>query len=405
MKKIAIIGAGITSFILAYYLRKKDYEVDIYESSNQYGGVLKDLKFGDNLFFNGCQYLDGNSDLVSKFVKSIGVEVDTFDPKQGSCTDFNNKINFNFDFPGVAFSQINDFILKKNKNENLEDRLKQYPKNISSNLIEWGKKHSINLDQLHESSCYGLGLSRIRLEDKEDEIFKAKKKDALYDDLYSVNRLKNKNLKSLKCIYPKKGYSDFFNCSINFLSKDKVNIFKNKPIIPLWDKDKLFLKLNNIKLFYDKVLWTGNPTKLIQSFNNNKLESVPIKKKIYFKKLDKKVKHNLVVNVFSDKTSINQIYVYNIKNYSAINVSTLNNGEAENDIINYCKNILNEFEFRFDLKNFDHNTIQRQFFLLSKLDFRIIENFKSDIKNSNLLPGNWHIYQRSKKIDHYINLL
>jgi hypothetical protein len=405
MKKIAIIGAGITSFILAFHLRKKKYEVDIYESSNICGGVLKDIKFGDSLFFNGCQYLDGNSDLVREFTNSIKVEVDTFDPKQGSYTDFNESINLNYDFPGPSFDKISDFQLQKNTNNNLEDRLKQYPRKISSYLIEWGKKHSINLSQLHTSSCYGLGLSRIRLQNKEEEILKIKKRDALYDDLYSVNRTKKKDLKSLNCIYPKKGYSDFFDCSINFLSKNKVKIINNRPIIPLWKKDKLFLKSKNDKLFYDKVLWTGNPTKLIQSFNNAKLESIPIKKKIFFKRFNKKIKHNLVVNVFSDKTSINQIYIYNIKNYSALNVSTLNNGENENDIINFCKDILKKFEINLKFEKFDHNAIQRQFFLLSKLYAEIIKNFNSDIRNTNLLPGNWHLYQRSKKIDYYLKLL
>ncbi len=192
---------------------------------------------------------------------------------------------------------------------------------------------------------------------------------------------------------------------LTFCQKNKVKIINNRPIIPLWKKDKLFLKSKNEKLFYDKVLWTGNPTKLIQSFNNAKLESVPIKKKIFFKRFNKKIKHNLVVNVFSDKTSINQIYIYNIKNYSALNVSTLNNGENENDIINFCKDILKKFEINLKFEKFDHNAIQRQFFLLSNLDAEIIKNFNSDIRNTNLLPGNWHLYQRSKKIDHYLKLL
>lgn len=405
MKKIAIIGAGITSFILAFYLVRKNYKVDIYESLNRYGGVLQDIKFGENLFLNGCQYLDGNSNLVREFVKSTNSEVDIFDPKQGSCTNFNNSINYNFDFPGPTFDQINDFRLKKNKNINLEDRLKQYPDNISSCLIEWAKKHSIKLSELHPSSCYGLGLSRVRLQNNQDEILKIKEKNILYDDLYSVNRTKIKNLKSLNCIYPKKGYSDFIERAINFLLKNNVNIFNNNPIIPIWEKDKLFLKSKNEKLFYEKVMWTGNPTNLIQSFNDKKLESISIKKKIYFKKLDKKIEQNLMINVFSDKTSINQIYIYNIKDYSAINISTLNNGEDESNIINHCKSILKRFQINIDFTIFDHNIIQRQFFLLSQKDYEVIKNFNTAITNSNLLPGNWHMYQRSKKIDHYLNLI
>ena len=70
------------------------------------------MKFGDRLFFNGCQYLDGNSDLVREFTNSIKVEVDTFDPKQGSYTDFNESINLNYDFPGPSFDKISDFQLK-----------------------------------------------------------------------------------------------------------------------------------------------------------------------------------------------------------------------------------------------------------------------------------------------------
>ena len=42
MKKIIVIGAGITGCVIGYYLSLKGHKVEIYEQSQNIGGVMKD---------------------------------------------------------------------------------------------------------------------------------------------------------------------------------------------------------------------------------------------------------------------------------------------------------------------------------------------------------------------------
>ena len=60
---LTIVGGGITGCALALLAKKKSYnKIKILEISKRLGGVLKDLQFGNEIFYNGCQYLDTSSD-------------------------------------------------------------------------------------------------------------------------------------------------------------------------------------------------------------------------------------------------------------------------------------------------------------------------------------------------------
>ena len=61
-KNLTIVGGGITGCILALLADSKKYKkIEIFDISKRLGGVLKDLEFDNDYFFNGCQYLDTSS--------------------------------------------------------------------------------------------------------------------------------------------------------------------------------------------------------------------------------------------------------------------------------------------------------------------------------------------------------
>ena len=53
MKKVAIIGAGITGLTIAYYLKQAGIECSVFEKSRKVGGVISTQKTGDYLFETG----------------------------------------------------------------------------------------------------------------------------------------------------------------------------------------------------------------------------------------------------------------------------------------------------------------------------------------------------------------
>ena len=59
MKKVAIIGGGITGCVTALQLTKYNCKINLYEKSNLLGGILKDYKKNDKFFFfSGPQYIE-----------------------------------------------------------------------------------------------------------------------------------------------------------------------------------------------------------------------------------------------------------------------------------------------------------------------------------------------------------
>ena len=65
---------------------------------------------------------------------------------------------------------------------------------------------------------------------------------------------------------------------------------------------------------FDKIIWTGNPTALVKNCNFPKLDSKRINIKIYCGNLDTEVGDCFYIQVYSLKTNITRIFIYNINN-------------------------------------------------------------------------------------------
>ena len=50
MKKLGVIGGGITGCITALHAAKKGYEVTLFEKDKILGGILKDTKLNEDIF-------------------------------------------------------------------------------------------------------------------------------------------------------------------------------------------------------------------------------------------------------------------------------------------------------------------------------------------------------------------
>ena len=69
----SIIGGGITGCVISLILSKKKKNISIYESSGSIGGVLKDLIYEEDVFFNGVQYLEANTNWLNLLKKKIKI--------------------------------------------------------------------------------------------------------------------------------------------------------------------------------------------------------------------------------------------------------------------------------------------------------------------------------------------
>ena len=61
MKKIAIIGGGITGCISGLYYANLGYKVEIFEKNNFLGGIMTDIETENDFYHNGPNYIDADS--------------------------------------------------------------------------------------------------------------------------------------------------------------------------------------------------------------------------------------------------------------------------------------------------------------------------------------------------------
>ena len=118
-KKVIIVGGGITGCMAALYLDKKKFDVSIYESKNNLGGVLSDFSHKEESFLNGVQYLDVNTKWYIEIKKLLGKKLKEFSHTYGSITESENSLLFTNKFAVPVFTNVEFNSLKRTIKKNL----------------------------------------------------------------------------------------------------------------------------------------------------------------------------------------------------------------------------------------------------------------------------------------------
>jgi protoporphyrinogen/coproporphyrinogen III oxidase len=80
MKPVAIIGAGIAGLTAAFYLKRKDVPVTVYEASGRVGGVIQSLRQQGWLAEFGPNTLLETSPKIAQLVRDAGLQPRRLDP-------------------------------------------------------------------------------------------------------------------------------------------------------------------------------------------------------------------------------------------------------------------------------------------------------------------------------------
>ena len=402
-QKIVIIGAGITGLSIAKYLSDKNYNVTIYEKKSEIGGVMRDILENRETYFKGPQFLNADSGWLKSFFNDEDIKRKFFCFKEQlySYTDLFGKIFLkkNTNQPLIPFdikeiSPDNKIIkMKTINNLSFKNRLTLYPRKVSEKLEKWISNFSNEINKLDQSACKMYG-SRVVFQKNFKELNKLKKNKILNIIYGKVP----KNTKSL--IIPKKGFNVFFEEIEKILKKNGVKIFKNVNLKS--DKDQKTFYFDNKNLSYDYLIWTANPIPLLQVYNE-KIDNEVLKVKILLSKI-KKIKNlkPTYINVYSLKSKIFRIYLYNQNNFSKISIEVFNDRNNNNDkILKQTKKILNKLKININFigKLLEKKEVRHIF--LTQNDIKIFKKFKKK-KPLNLIDGIWeHNLDREQKLSFF----
>ena len=408
---LTIIGGGITGCAIALLAKAKFYNnIKILEISKRLGGVLKDLQFGNEIFLNGCQYIDINSDWFKRIKKkkSFLKQFKYFNCKYGSLTDFENKEIYSRDYPEPVFKKkFKKISLKKKNLVTLQDRIDCYPSSVRSNLKKWVTKFGIKTNEISANSAEnGLMISRVFLQSHLTELRKYKEKNILADKLYGIPK-NNLELKNLKVAVPNNGYNNFFENFKKELNSQNIEVKFSSSIKPYYGKNKFTIKNFEELVETDKLVWTTNPTSLIKSSKVGELESKFIFVRMFCLNLDINLKENFYINIFSHKINIFRMYCYTLNGKSKITIECFKEQKDLNTVYKKINLIFSKFNIKLKLtKNQKfYSILQKRFFLTSVNDQKTLDNFYIKVKKSNVVHGAWEIYHREKKIDKINNYL
>ena len=264
MKKITIVGGGISGCIAALYLSEKGHKVQIYESSSSLGGVMKDVEFENDLYLSGPHYLGAESEWFKTLLKN---------------RNFNNlirKINYKYSSFNDLFEEelfVEDFAhpttkikfkgTKKKNYSTLISRIQSYQKDISIPLQNWLKKFTKKYHLIHKDCSKTLAIGRILFQNDIHKIKLIKNSNKNSDELLG---LPNLNYLKRSAYIPLESFNSFFLEMKKILIKKKVEINLNKKVLLKKNKSKkLSIFSDQIEISNNHVLWTANPVPLIKN--------------------------------------------------------------------------------------------------------------------------------------------
>ena len=405
MKKnnFSIIGAGISGLISALILKKHKKKVKIFEISNKPGGIINDIPIKKNEgLLSGCQFFLGNSFWIKILPSKIknNLEEHNFS-SHGFCDLFNKKKKFIKNNPDIFTDYNLDLknLKKIKKPKNLTEKINFYPKKISSPLMKWVKRFKINTDNLmSESHRQGLMFSRLYPIQHKNEIYKKKKMNIFYDDIFGLPNYKsNKNY--FKGLMPKNGFQYFFELIRKELERNGT-IFRFLSPVKINYRNNIFSIISRgVDYSKENILWTGNPVPLIINYKKKKLDSVYFKIRVINFELKKKFKDPFYIQIFSKRSSICRIFLYKKMRKCYACVECFDEGEKVSNILKFSNKVLKKY-FNLSLKSEPLvDKVRKRYSLLTIKDFKTINSFKIDTIKTNLISYPWEIYSREGKLE------
>ena len=352
MKKILIIGAGITGLSTAYFLKKKS---TILEIEKEPGGYCKTIKKDGFIWDYSGHYLHFKSSFVPKLMKVFFNRKELLKVKKKTKIFIKDKY---IDYPyqqNFYKSSFRDLIVgsisyifrsRKLKSSNLKNQLlKNYGKFICENfLFPYNEKlYRCNLKKLHPES-FGRYLPKINFINIINSII-FKKSITSYNDSFIV---------------PKKG---IFELIKKFLYRVK----------------------NKHKILY-----------------NAKIRKIDVNKKMIYFQNKSKIKYDVLVNTSPLPVFLKLINKKNIKEYSTNTILTFNLGFKEKKIPNFHWTYFPERKYVFHRVGCYSKIYKNKY---SSLFVEVSTNGKKKINNQMILDKILNQLEQIKIIQSKKNLI
>lgn len=250
MKRIAIIGAGISGLSIAKILNQ-DYDVDIYERNGNPGGLIRCERVGGNLFHicGGHVFNSKRQDVLKWFASQINIDTDFFKVNRNSSILMQNGDVIPYPIEN-HFYLFNEDCQKNIINDIVEiANLHLNPSNFEDFLLSRFGKTLYNLYfKPYNVKIWKSNLKNIPLAWLEGKLPMPTATEIIYNN---INKIEEKQFVHASFYYPKNNGSQYI---VDSFAKG-LNIYVNSPIDNI-QRQKDGWVVNGIP--YDAVVFCGN---------------------------------------------------------------------------------------------------------------------------------------------------
>ena len=391
--QIYIIGGGITGLATSNLIQNSN--VTLLEASKTIGGVLRDLQYQENCFFSGCQYINQSLFLFEDY--GLKNEFYEFNHLYASYTDLFGEKTTATDFSGPVFGGRSlDIETKKSLGIfSISDRCDLYPREIGIKLKNWFSYIGVDVYATHHSSVVGFQASRVYVKNDISKILLLKQKNQQVDMLFGAPRSLI-GLADIRASLPVEGFSKTFDKILKSKNRN-TNIQTRTTVNCQRDGNKVVLKTKNGVIRPDVVIWTADPTKILASIFNKKIDSLRFNAEIITGFLNGKLNNPFYIQVYSMKSKVLRIYVYNINGQSCYTIEKAYDRQLTADVLSFSQKILKEFtNFKLGPALMRENNVR--YFAYSIKDHIVLESLRKQKKINNLICPDYLSYGRDQKI-------
>tara|TARA_A100001388_G_scaffold274762_1_gene258968 strand:- start:5856 stop:7103 length:1248 start_codon:yes stop_codon:yes gene_type:complete len=402
MKKITIIGGGITGCLASLYFSKLGFQVEIFEKKKSLGGVINDFENDNDFYFNGPNYFNCDTWWI-KELESDSIFKDTFSKfrlRYGSFNDLFDKDIFYDDYAQIVSLSKFSYLDKKSF-KLYDERINCYQTEISEKILNWSKKFCKEHHNLHSNCALLMNTGRIYFPNDKNQIIKLKKESNIADEILGVP---NSNYSNQMYCVPKFGFKNFFEKVEAYLKKKKITINLNSNIT-IQNNCKVRLFSRNDEIEYDHVIWCASPVLLLKKTNIGDLDNPVLVCVTVFLDIESNegIIENKYIQVFSKKFNLFRIFIYELNKKTKLSLEIFQDKNIDIKAeIKFAIKILNKMGF--SIKKYIYIAERREFrhMLFTLNDLNKIKSFENKQSEFQITSGGWLEIGRENKINHII---
>lgn len=400
-KKIIIIGAGITGCATACELINRNFDIEIYERSDSIGGVIKDIEYNNENYFNGCHILE-ESNWLLKVLKNQDqkefIKTDLF--HSSYCNIFDEEILDNEIAHPVYGKDFELNIKKSKKHKNLYECLRYYPEKVSSGLRNWLSQF-VDPVRLSSDNAIIFHINRVFFKKRISFVKKLKKNYPIYNNLFGIKKKTDK-----KFYLPKKGYNSFLEKVEKYLTSNGVKIYKNSPVNIDLQENKFSITSKKNKIDFSHAIWAANPI-ILMSKLKLEYDNIYINYSIICGIISAKLKvgYNRYFQIYSKDNKIVRIFIYKVGSLPKISVEILNEVISEKNLEFYqvlIEDFLeNKLNLPLKLSEINYKNFKR-FGYYSDKNIAQLDKMYNYFKNKNFIVDGIHLPGQEQKVNSFL---